>query len=141
VAVRDYYLERLGTVPMFRAYSKKELTLVGSRAEHLHFPVGKRLVVEGERGQELFVILDGEASVTTGRRRVATLRSGDHFGELALLDPAPRDATVTAITPLEALVIGRQEFAALLGEVPALSHKVMTAMARRLRETDNKLNQ
>src|SRR5437660_1510197 len=112
---------------MFRTCSKRELTLVGRRAENLRFPTGKLLVSEGARGEEMFLILDGEASVSASGKRVATLGPGDHFGELALLDPAPRDASVTTVTPLEALVVGRREFAALLREVPTLSQKLMQA--------------
>jgi len=82
------------------------------------------------------VIVDGKASVVRGKRKVATLGPGAFFGELALLDRAPRNATVRADTDMELFVIGQREFAGLLDEVPGLAHKLLTGMARRLRESD-----
>ena len=137
---RDWFLERLGRIPMFAACSKKELAVIGRQADDLRFEPGKVLVREGAPGSELFLILDGKASVTVRGRDVGTIGPGDFFGELAVLDPAPRDATVTALTPMEALVVGRREFSALVAEVPPLANKLLVGMARRLREADRKLN-
>ena len=137
---RDWFLERLGRMPIFAACSKRELALIGRQAEDITFGAGRILVREGEAGSELFVIVNGQARVSVRGRGVAELGPGDYFGELALLDPAPREATVTAVTPLEALVLGRREFATILAESPTLSTKLMTGIARRLREADSKLN-
>ena len=67
-------------------------------------------------------------------RKVATLGPGDAFGELALLDKAPRNATVTAQTPMEVVVLGQREFGGLIDEVPGFARKLLAGMARRLRE-------
>jgi CRP/FNR family transcriptional regulator, cyclic AMP receptor protein len=71
-------------------------------------------------------------------RKVAELGPGKFFGDLALLDRAPRNATVVAETPMEVLVLGQREFAALIDEVPGFAHKLLAGLARRLREADAK---
>lgn len=135
---KDAHLDRLAAVPMFRALSPKQLQTLGKQAETLGVGAGTALVREGERGQEFFVLLSGEVSVTAGGSEVAVLKEGDFFGELALLDPAPRDATVTALSPVEVLVIDAPRFQPLLEEVPQLAQKIMVGLARRLREADTR---
>jgi CRP-like cAMP-binding protein len=94
------------------------------------------LTPEGELGDGFFVIIEGRAAVTREGRPVATLKSGGYFGELALLDPAPRDATVVAETPMVVGVLGARVFRAVVRDVPALTDKLLRGMARRLREMD-----
>ncbi|MEO7979531.1 MAG: cyclic nucleotide-binding domain-containing protein, partial [Sporichthyaceae bacterium] len=67
---------------------------------------------------------------------VATLGPGDWFGELAVIDSSPRDATITATTPVELMVIGRRQFWATLQGSPTLMRKVIIGLARRLHEMD-----
>ena len=88
---------------------------------------------EGAAGAEFFVILEGTAKVTRHGQEVATLGPGDFFGDLALLDRAPRNATITAETPMELVVLGQREFAGLIDEVPGFAHKLLAGLARRLR--------
>ena len=123
---------------MFSALSKRDLQLVARRAEDVRVPGGKVLVNEGETGHEFFVILDGSARVTRRGKRVATIGPGDAFGELALLDKAPRNATVIAETPMELVVLGQREFAGIIDEVPGFARKLLAGMASRLREADAK---
>ena len=136
MAKRQAYLEHLAAVPMFHACSKKELDLIARRAEEFRFPAGEKIVVEGELGLEFYVIMEGSARVTRRGVHLATLEPGDFFGELALLDHARRNATVEAVTPLMAVVLARREFDGLLAEAPAVTHKLLVGMARRLHELD-----
>jgi CRP-like cAMP-binding protein len=126
----------LAAVPLFSACSKKDLQLVARRAEQVRVPAGKVLVREGAAGAEFFVILSGTAEVTRHGRRVATLGPDAFFGDLALLDRAPRNATVTAKTEMELAVLGQREFAAMIEEVPGFAHKLLSGLAHRLREFD-----
>lgn len=134
----DRKLEHLANVRMFSALSKKELNMVARAADVVTLKAGTDVVTEGTTGHEFFLILDGQASVRRGGRKVATLGPGDYFGELALLDRCPRSATIVAETPLEVAVIGQREFMAVLDEVPPVSHKLLVTMAHRLREADTK---
>ena len=135
-ASKDKHLERLSEVPLFRALSRKELETLGRSADAVEVAADTTLVTEGEAGREFYVVLSGEVSVVVGGKEVAVLGEGDWFGELAIIDPAPRDATVTTLTPCELLVIDARSFRPLLDEVPALGHKIMVGLARRLREAD-----
>jgi len=135
---RDAFVRHLASVPLFAACSQRELKLVARRAEDVTVAPGKELVNEGDVGTEFFVIIDGTAKVTRRGRKVATLGTGSFFGDLALLDRAPRNATVTAETSMELAVIGQREFSALIDEVPGFAHKLLAGLARRLREADSK---
>jgi CRP-like cAMP-binding protein len=132
----DAFLDHLAEVPLFSALSRKELALVARRAEDVKVQPGKVLVTEGSTGSEFFVIIDGNAKVSRRGRKVATLGPGAAFGELALLDKAPRNATVTAETPMELVVLGQREFGGIVDEVPGFARKLLAGMARRLRDAD-----
>ena len=126
----------LAEVPLFSACSRKELQIVARQTERLHAEPGRVLVREGAAGAEFFVIISGTAVVSRHGQAVATLGPGDYFGDLALLDRAPRNATVTARTAMELAVLGQREFAAMIDEVPGFAHKLLSGLAHRLREYD-----
>jgi CRP/FNR family transcriptional regulator, cyclic AMP receptor protein len=134
---RDSKIDHLSRVRLFSALNKKELGLISRVSDEVQVPGGKVLCREGEMGHEFFLIMDGEAQVESGGHEVAMLGPGQYFGELSLLTRAPRNASVTAKTDMEVLVLGQREFSAILEEVPALSHKLLGVMAERLREADS----
>ena len=136
MARRDQFIEHLAQVPLFSALSRRELALVARRAEDVTVAPGKVLVSEGETGQQFFVIMGGQAKLTRRGRKIATLGPGDAFGELALLDRHPRNATAVAETPMELVVLGQREFAGIVDEVPGFARKMLAGMAKRLREAD-----
>lgn len=129
-------IEALRQAPLFEGLAKKDLAELARMTDDLDFPAGKVLCKEGETGQEFFVILEGEAEVTRKGRRVATRKAGDFFGEIALVEPVPRTATVTAKTPLRFFVLTRQSFHRLLDEHPNVERKVLRALARRVLSSD-----
>jgi CRP-like cAMP-binding protein len=136
MARHDAFIDHLQQVPLFAACSRKDLQLVARRAENVKVSAGKALISEGETGHEFFVILEGSARVSRRGRKVATLGPGDAFGELALLEKAPRNATVVAETDMELVVLGQREFAGIVDEVPGFARKMLAGMAKRLREAD-----
>jgi CRP-like cAMP-binding protein len=133
---RDTKLTHLSNVRLFSALSNRELVRIGRVAEQVKVPAGKVVVQEGSSGHEFFLILEGQATVRRNGRKVATLGPGQYFGELALLDRAPRNATVEADTAMTLIVLGQREFSGLLDEIPGLAHKILRSMATRLREAD-----
>jgi CRP-like cAMP-binding protein len=137
VARTDEFVGTLATVPLFSACSKRELQSVAKAVERLSVPAGKVLVTEGSAGAEFFVVIDGRARVERHGREVATLGPGTFFGDLALLDPAPRNATVVAATEMDVARIGQRAFDQLL-ELPGFSKKLLAGLARRLRQEDAK---
>jgi CRP/FNR family cyclic AMP-dependent transcriptional regulator len=135
MAPKDSKLNDLGRLWLFSSLSKKELATIARRADDVEVPAGKVLTAEGKPGHEFFLIVRGQATVHRNGRDVATLGPGQYFGELSLLDRGPRSATVTAATDMELVVLGQREFSGVLDEVPGLAHKLLAAMAAKLRDS------
>jgi CRP-like cAMP-binding protein len=129
---RDAKTKEIARVPLFGRCSKRELGLIAGIADEIDLRAGKTLTREGEQGREFFVLLGGRVEVYRGGRRRDILEAGDFLGEIALVSRTPRTATVTAQTPVRALVIRDVEFRALLERVPAIKTKVLEALADRL---------
>ena len=138
MARKDQKLEHLSKVPMFSALNQNELRTLGRLSDEISVKAGKVLCEEGTEGHEFFLVLDGQAHVMRGKKKVATLKAGSYFGELSLMDGGVRSATVTAGTDLELLVIGQREFSSVLRELPNFSRKLLAQLAQRLRDSDAK---
>jgi CRP/FNR family transcriptional regulator, cyclic AMP receptor protein len=135
---REQYLNHLAAVPLFSGCTKKELRDIAKATVELTLDEGKEFVTQGAVGREAFIIVEGTANVLRGGQQIGTLGPGECVGELALLDHGPRTATVVAATPITVLVLGPREFSGLLDEVPTLNHKILAALASRVRELDSK---
>jgi CRP-like cAMP-binding protein len=123
---------RLQGVPWFAACTEEQLTEIARLAERLDVHAGEVILREGRRGRELFIILEGTATVTRVGRVVNVLGAGDHFGELSAIEDQPRTATVTATTDLKVLIIGPRELDALM-EIPGFRNALLRGMSRRIR--------
>lgn len=134
---KDRYLDRLCEVPLLQGLNRKDLLTLGRQADTHEASPGQVVVAEGERGEEFFVVMSGSLLATRRGQEVATLGKGDFFGELALFDPAPRDATVTALTHAELLAVDARHFQPLLQDVPLLARRVISQLAHRLRDADS----
>ena len=132
---KDAKLQLLKRAPLFANCSKKELAEIGGIADEIDLSEGKELTRQGAPGREFFVLIEGTADVIKDGQRVNTLEGGDFFGEIALVHDAPRTATVTATSPVRALVISERNFKRLLAESPEIQRKVMVALAERLAPT------
>jgi CRP/FNR family transcriptional regulator, cyclic AMP receptor protein len=134
---REQYLDHLASVPLFSGCTTKELRDIAKATVELTLDEGKEFVTQGDVGREAFIIVEGSADVLRGGNKISTLGPGDCVGELALLDHGPRTATVVATSPLTVLVLGPREFSGLLDEVPTLNHKILAALAGRIRQLDS----
>ena len=130
--------DHLAQVPLFNACSKKELAMIAKATTELSFPDGTELMKQDHSAREAFVLTEGTVVVKRNGRKVAELGPGAFLGELGLLDKGSRTATVVAQGPVETLVLGPREFAGLLDEVPSISHKLLKALAARIRDLDTK---
>ena len=138
MAARTAYTDHLANVPIFASFSKRDLQRIAKASDEVEVAAGRVLVDQGRAGHEFFLILEGQAKVSRGGNDLATLGPGQYFGELSLLDGGPRSATVTAASDMELLVVGQREFSGVLDEIPGVAHKLLTAMAARLREADTR---
>jgi CRP-like cAMP-binding protein len=129
-------IELLKRVPLFAGCSKKELQRIATLADELDLREGKKLIREGEPGREFFVLVDGTAAISRKGKVVDRAGSGEFFGEMALVADRPRNATVTATSPVTVLVITAQSFRRLVEENPLIALKVMRAVAERIPATE-----
>lgn len=129
---QDSKLTALKRSPLFEDLPRKRLAHVARLSDELQVPAGTVLCKQGTRGHEFFIIIDGDAKAARGGDELTTLSSGDFFGEIALLEPVKRTATVTSATPLRFFLLGRQAFASLLYTDPAIERKVLRTVVRRL---------
>ena len=133
----NYVEMSFARVPIFKACSRDELIRVARVTrirEHLD---GDDIITEGAKGRDFFVLLEGKARITRGGEEVATVERGDFFGELALFDPAPRNATVTAVGKVRLAVLTQPEFHEVLKEETIRDH-ILAGMARRLHDLDSR---
>lgn len=125
-------------VPWFAACTEEQLSEMARVAERLRIQAGEVILREGRLGRELFVILEGTATVTRAGRVVNILHAGDYFGELAAIEAVARSATVEATTDLDVLIVGPREFEAMM-EIPGFRNALFGGMSRRIREADDRL--
>jgi len=103
------------------------------------FGAGEAVFQAGDRGDAMFVVLEGEAQVDVGGR-FHRLKAGDFFGEMAVVAPGPRMATVKTSTPLRALAIPADAFQAFLLEHPRVALSMMRFLVTRLREVEQRID-
>jgi len=133
---RDPKLERLSQVSLFSECSKAELRRIAALTNEIEVPAGTVLIRKGDPGRECFVIVEGSAKATIPGKKSRTMRAGECFGELALLDSAPRSATVTAETDMRLVVLSSREFWAVMDENPRVRRNVLAAVAERIRDAE-----
>jgi len=123
----------LGYVPLFRGLSKRQLKHLASLFEVSRFEAGAIVVRSGDPGDGFYVVLEGQAKVTTKGRFVARMVPGDHFGEIAALDGGERTATVTSETPMKLGVMKRKALVKALRDDPEIAPELASELARMFR--------
>ena len=126
----------LGDVPLFSGLSKRQLNAIAKVAQSRRFPRFTTIVRAGERGDTFFVILDGTVLVKAPGKRAIRLAPGDFFGEMALLDDAPRSATVETQDEVLTMLLGRSAFSKMLAKEPKIAIALLRTLAQRLRTAE-----
>jgi len=138
-------MEALRKIPLFRHLTYKEQTAVLSIATTRTFPGGREIVTEGQPGEELFVVIRGRVAIEKNGVEIAELRAGGHFGEMGLIDNAPRSATVRATEPTRVMVISRSDLMNLMKRESILAVKMLWSFVQvlsdRLRATNSELSE
>jgi CRP-like cAMP-binding protein len=123
----------LRDTPLFAEIPRRHLRAISRVTGTPAFEDGATIVAEGSTGSSLFVVLDGGASVVKGGRTLARLGPGEFFGEISLLDPGPRTASVVADGPTRCLDLAGKDFRQFLETEPRLAVQIAAVLARRLR--------
>ena len=133
-------MEVLGGVPLFAGLGKRQLQAMARACASHRWPPGSRIVVEGSQDQCCFIIVEGKVDVLRGGRTIAQLGPGEFFGEIALLDPGPRSATVTTASDVVAVELSRKGFLDAATADPQILLRMLEALARRVRETTERFS-
>jgi PPM family protein phosphatase len=135
--------ETLARMPLFRPLNDREILRVLQVTDVASFQNGERVINEGETGEELYIVLSGQLKVQRGGADLATLKPGDHVGEMALVRSQPRSATVVSDGPSELMLIRRTEFFEILRKEHQLAVKLLWqflgVVADRLADTSREL--
>ena len=105
--------------------------MIAAIADEVHIPAGRSFITEGDRGRRFYAVVEGTVEVRRSGRKVPLKGSDQFFGELALISNAPRNATVTAVSPVKALAIPKSDFTKLLRRAGHLQFKLLSTMAER----------
>jgi CRP-like cAMP-binding protein len=133
-------LSQLKAAPLFSRVPEKGLKAILRSATEKRFEAGERIVSEGDSGTGFYLILSGRAEVTRGSEKLATLGAGTFFGEMALLDGAPRSADVTTVEDTSCLVLTPWTMRSVVSANPDVSLAMLEELTRRLRETERSLS-
>ena len=138
----------LKRTPIFARLSKSELSLIENLVYIRNYNEDEIIFVEGEPGAGMYIIESGTVRICLGantdeKNELAKLEAGDFFGELALIDDAPRSATAVAITPCRLIGFFRTDLLSLINRAPRIGVKIQRSileiLVRRLRVTDRRL--
>ena len=126
-------VDSLRDVPLFAELSARDLKRLADSMQELSFAPGKEVVAEGKGGVGFFVILDGAARVSQGGEERGTLKPGDFFGEMALIDGDERMASVHAEGELRCATMTPWTFRPFVKDHPDVAWALLTTLVKRVR--------
>ena len=132
-------LAALERMPMFAGLDREHLEAVLAVGRRVSFEPGQAIVERGDPGDAMYIVLSGVAEVDVGGR-FHRLQQGDFFGEMAVLADKPREATVKAAEPVEALRIPADDFQEFLAANPHIATGMLKSLVERLREVQDRLD-
>lgn len=131
-------LERLlGQVPLLKPLSSRRRRQLIERSRVVQHDAGHELAAEGRGALAMHLLLSGSATVSIGGEEVRTLRPGDYFGEISLIDGKPRSAAVVAVEPMSVLAVPYQAFQEVLDAEPGFARELLVVLCSRLREAQS----
>jgi CRP-like cAMP-binding protein len=128
--------EVLAKVPIFSMQPPKEIAKLARAAHERTFAAGTVMSEEEDFGSIFTVIVDGEASVSVRGRQARTLKAGDFFGEMSIIDRSPRSATVKAETDCTCLMLTQPVFRPFAVSHPDTMWALLELMVKRVRESE-----
>ncbi len=136
--------ETLARAGIFQGVEPAAAEALAQTLESVEFPRGHVIFAEGEPGDRLYIITSGKVKIgrksADGRENLLSIMGpSDMFGELSIFDPGPRTSTVTAVTDVRAMGMGRPELREWITKRPEIAEQLLRVIARRLRRTNNML--
>jgi CRP-like cAMP-binding protein len=131
--------EFLARVPIFASCTHEEITAISEVAQESGFQPGQIIVTQGTPGQAFYLILSGRVEILRDGQSLGAFGPGDFFGEMSLLDQAPRSATIRALEHTNCLMLSSWDFKALLEKYPSIAVKLLEVLSRRLRVADERI--
>ena len=122
---------RLKALPLFEGVSDEDLDKIAPFVSEVSVSEGKHLVDEGDYAYEFMAIEEGEAEVVRGEQTLATLGSGDYFGEIGLLEDDRRNATVIARSSMRLLTLDQWDMKRLEKAIPSAAEKIRETVRSR----------
>ncbi len=104
------------------------------------YAAGDIVFAEGERGDKMYVVIEGAVSLSLRDAEIDTILAGEMFGEMALIDDEPRSATAKAKTACKLAAVDERRFAFLVQQTPYFALQVMRLMAKRLRAINDTIS-
>jgi CRP-like cAMP-binding protein len=132
-------LAALERTPLFAGLNREHLEEILRVGGRVSFDTGQAIVERGDPGDAMYIMVSGAAEVDVGGR-FHRLERGDFFGEMAVLAGKPREATVKAVEPVEALRIPADDFQAFLAANPQVAVGMLKSLVERLREVQDRLD-
>lgn len=133
----------LQAMPLLADLPHGDLEYLAKRATEEHYRIGEELIRQGTSGSSAYFIARGSCEVRRKRggvnRRLATLRQGEFFGELAIISPAPRMASITALEDTTVVVLNNYDFLAALRSHRSMALHLVKILAERLRRQESEL--
>jgi len=129
----------LSNVPLFTNCSAAEIAAIAAVAQEHTYAADQIIVTQGTPGQAFYLVLSGRVEILRDSSSLGTFGSGDFFGEMSLLDQAPRSATIRAVDETTCLMLSSWDFKALLEQHPSIAVKLLEVLSRRLRVADERL--
>lgn len=138
-------IDHLSRIPLFAELSDGMLSILASESRLRRFPDGQVLFSEGDPGDTLLILEEGRVKVSrftaSGQEIVlAIIEAPSAFGELSLIDGAPRSATVTAQTPITVRILPRLSLMGMVHNEPSVAMALMTSLVEMVRDTNERLS-
>ena len=131
--------EFIAKVPIFASCTSEEIAAIAGVAQDSFFQPAQIIVTQGTPGQAFYLILHGRVEILRDDVSLGAFGPGDFFGEMSLLDQAPRSATIRAIDQVSCLMLSSWDFKALLERHPSIAIKLLEVLSRRLRVADERI--
>ncbi len=138
---RTDMVDLLNQVPLFSSLGAKGVEVILKVATERSFAQGTKIVGEGDLGVGFYLIVAGSAEVVRNDKRITKLGVGAFFGEMSLLDGAPRSADVVALEDTTCLVLTSWVIRGMIASNPDVAMGMLKELSRRLREADRSLSE